>query len=87
MSDPVWNVEMTFEEDGYHTRADVRLRSGGRELHGVGRAKRNPADPQMPVVGEELAAARALSELAHKLIHEAAEAIEAFEGHGVELHA
>ena len=53
----------------------------------MGRAKRNPADPQMPVVGEELAAARALYEVAHKLIHEAAEAIEAFEGHRIELHA
>ena len=54
-------------------------------MHGVGRAKRNPTDPEMPAVGEELAAARALSEVAHKLVHQAAEAIEAFEGHRVEL--
>lgn len=86
MTDPVWTLEIIFKEDGYETRADAWLQSGGREVHGVGRAKRNPTDPEMPAVGEELAAARALSEVAHKLIHRAAEAIEAFEGHRVELH-
>jgi hypothetical protein len=39
----------------------------------------------VPAVGEELAVARALSELAHLLVSEAADTIEAFEGKPVEL--
>jgi Domain of unknown function (DUF1876) len=37
------------------------------------------------VVGEELAIARALSELSHHLVDAAAQAIESFEGHPVRL--
>lgn len=83
----VWTVEILFTEDEDRTRADARLQAGRRQLHGWGRAKRNPDDPDVPVVGEELAAARALSDLTHQLIHQAADAIEEFEGHPVQLHA
>ncbi len=38
-----------------------------------------------PVVGEELAVARALSELSHQLLAAAAESIEGFVGHRVTL--
>lgn len=86
MGDRVWNLQISFEEDEYETRADAWLRSGDWELNGVGRAKRNPADPQRPVIGEELAAARAISEVTHRLVDRAAEAIEAYEGHEVQLH-
>ena len=82
----VWTVEIVFTEDGDRTRADARLLAGARELHGWGRARRTPVDPDDPVIGEELAAARALSDLSHGLIHEAAEAIERREGHEVRLH-
>jgi hypothetical protein len=37
------------------------------------------------VVGQDLAAARALSDLSHQLLHAAAERIEAYEGHPVDL--
>ena len=82
----VWTIEVVFTEDEDRTRADALLRAGERELHGWGRAKRNPEDPDVPAVGEELAAARALSDLTHQLVQEAAESIEAFEGHPVRLH-
>ena len=82
----VWTVEIALTEDADKTRADARLRAGERELTGWGRARRNPADPDVPAIGEELAAARALSDLAHRLVHEAAEAIERFEGRPVDLH-
>jgi hypothetical protein len=82
----IWTVEIVFSEDDDRTRADARLRAGQRSLTGWGRARRNPDDPDVPVIGEELAAARALSDLAHRLLHEAAEAIERFEGHPVHLH-
>jgi hypothetical protein len=82
----VWTVEIVFTEDADRTRADAHLRAGPRLLHGWGRARRNPADPDIPAVGEELAAARALSDLTSQLVHQAAESIEAFEGHPVRLH-
>ncbi len=81
----VWTVEILFTEDESHTRADARLSTGVRQISGWGRARRNPNDPDVPAIGEELAAARALSDLTHHLIHEAATAIEDFEGHPVEL--
>ncbi len=82
----VWTIEIIFTEDDDRTRADVRLRAGERELVSWGRARRNPADPDVPAIGEELAAARALADLTHRLMHEAADAIERYEGHPVELH-
>ncbi|MGD0085128.1 MAG: DUF1876 domain-containing protein [Acidimicrobiales bacterium] len=75
----VWTVEILFTEDENHTRADARLNTGSREMSGWGRSRRNPADPDVPAIGEELAAARALSDLAHQLLHEAVDAIEEFE--------
>ncbi len=78
-------VEVISTEDDDRTRADARLNAGGRVLNGWGRARRNPADPDVPAIGEELAAARALSALANELVHEAATAVERFEGHPVDL--
>lgn len=83
----LWTVEIVFSEDEDHTRADAWMKAGGREWRGWGRARRNPVDPDVPVIGEELAAARALSDLTHRLIHAAAEQIETFEGHPVHLQA
>lgn len=87
MGERLWTLEMSFSENEVHTRADAWLRIGDREMHVVGHAKRNLADPQMPSIGEELAAARALGELSHDLLHQAVEAIELHEGRRVELHA
>ncbi len=81
----VWTVEIAFTEDENRTRADAVLSTGARQVSGWGRARRSPDDPDIPAIGEELAAARALSELAHHLVHEAATAIEDFEGHPVLL--
>lgn len=82
----VWNVEIGLNEDETHTRADAILVIGDRRFHGWGRARRNPSDPDIPRIGEELATARALSDLAHQLLHTAAEDIQAFEGRPVEVH-
>ncbi|HVC26276.1 MAG TPA: DUF1876 domain-containing protein [Acidimicrobiales bacterium] len=75
----VWTIEIAFSEDGERTRADAWLRSGSRRLSGWGRSRRNPVDPDVPAVGEELAASRALSDLAHQLVNEALDSIELFE--------
>jgi hypothetical protein len=78
-------IEMTFEEDADHTEARAALILRGATFTGRGRARRNPADPELPVVGEELAAARALSDLSHKLVEAAAEAISDRQGRPAHL--
>ncbi len=87
MSEPEqsWRVEISFTEDADRTRADAILELASQRFHGFGQAKRAPQDPRVPVVGQDLAAARALSDLAHKLLDAAAERIESFEGHPVKL--
>jgi hypothetical protein len=82
----VWTIEVVLDEDESETEAKALLRVGDRELGGWGRARRNPHDPDRPRVGEELAAARALSELSHKLVEAAAAEIEEFESRRVHLH-
>jgi hypothetical protein len=68
-----WHVEIEFEEDDTQTKAALLLRlPDGVELRGRGHAKRNPADEPQPRIGEEIAAARALSDLTHQLLDKAA---------------
>jgi hypothetical protein len=86
MSDPAWHIEVAFSETDERTRADAILEFRGQRFHGWGQAKRAPADPNVPVIGEELAAARALSMLSHELVQAAAERIEEFEGRPVRVH-
>jgi Domain of unknown function (DUF1876) len=80
-----WTVEIIFSEDEDKTRADATLSGAVDCLEGWGRARRNPADPKLPAVGEEIAAARALSDLAHHLLEQAAHRIESWEGHPIDL--
>jgi hypothetical protein len=74
-----WTVEIAIDEDGDErlTQATARLETPGRPpMAGVGGAKRNPVDPAVPKIGDELAAARALSDLSHRLLEVAAADIE-----------
>ena len=72
-----WTIELRFEEDPNTTMATAVLRTpAGRELRGHGRARRNPHDRPAPLIGEEVAGARALSTLAHELLDYAAGEIE-----------
>ena len=86
MADQMWQVNVTFTEDGDRTRADATLELADQRFHGFGQAKRAPGDPNLPVIGQDLAAARALSELSHQLLDAAAARIEEFEGHKVNVH-
>lgn len=83
----VWTIEVVIEEtpEG-HTEAKALLTVGDHRFGGWGRARRNPIDPDMPRIGEELATARALSDLAHNLVDTAAHVIEEHEGHHVRVH-
>jgi hypothetical protein len=59
-----------------HTVLDLR----GDHFESTGTARRNPLDPPSPLIGEELAVARALQDLAAQLIEAAQVKIEDFSG-------
>jgi hypothetical protein len=71
-----WNVAIEIDEHDSMTRAVARLDAGSTELTGVGLARRSPEDANVPQIGDELAVARALSELAHQLLDATAADIE-----------
>ena len=81
-----WPLHVVFSENDEATRADVIVDVDGRHYHGWGRARRSPTDPDVPRIGEEIAAARALNSLALQLLAAAGEDIEDFEGHPVFVH-
>lgn len=82
----MWRVDIAFTEDEDHTRADAMLDVAGTQYHGWGRARRNPTDPNVPKIGEEIAAARALHDLTGQLLGVAERDIEAFEGRPVKVY-
>lgn len=78
MSTKTWNVQLTINEDGDDTHVDAVLDLENKtEVRGRGMSRRNPRDESEPRIGDELAAARALSDLAHQLLGLAASDIEA----------
>ena len=81
-----WKVEIKFTEDDRVTRADAVLDGGSLRRQAWGRAVRDPLDVDVPVVGEEVAAARALIRLAHQLLGAAETEIEESERHPVHIH-
>ena len=50
-----WTVTVTFTTEDRRTRADATLAGGPDELSGIGRARRNPDDPEVPAIGHEIA--------------------------------
>jgi Domain of unknown function (DUF1876) len=82
-----WQVVIDIDEHDNRTRAVARLLTQDTEqLTGVGLARRNPADQDVPEIGDELAAARALSELSHNLLDAAAADIEKITHRPAHLH-
>jgi Rv2632c-like len=72
-----WSVSLSVTETDGQTRAEARLViPGNDQLVGHGQARRNPADREVSRIGAQIAAARALSDLAGQLLHAAATAIE-----------
>jgi hypothetical protein len=73
-----WLVELSIAELEGQTRADGRLvMTDGACWMGHGGARRHPRDPDVAEIGEKIAAARALSDLAHLLAGSAAAELEA----------
>jgi len=75
-----WKLTIESHEDDDFCEMVVHLDAGDRSLSGVGRSRRNPADPSVPQIGEELAAARALHDLANHLTDDARVMIESYAG-------
>jgi hypothetical protein len=71
-------LTMHLSEDENETLAHAVLNLRGDHFESTGRAKRNPIDPPMPVVGEELAIARALGEITNQVMQAAQNKIEEF---------
>jgi hypothetical protein len=87
-----WKVRIDlFETDDVHGDGDVTkahaelTTSSGTQLRGQGRARRAPQDRDVPEIGDELAAARALRDLADRLLRATSEDISALEHEDVHL--
>jgi hypothetical protein len=81
-----WKVDVhlfdadDIDRDGAVTTAHAVLTTSARtSLDGYGRATRHPHDPAVTEIGEELAAARALHDLADRLIQATSQDIAAIE--------
>lgn len=61
-------IEVGIDEDEAVTLVHVVLDLRGDHFDATGKAKRNPTDPNVPVIGEELALARALGMLEEQLV-------------------
>lgn len=73
-----WTVNVYLSEADGRTHAEAVLTTdAGTELRHVAGARRNPGDREVAEIGDELAACRALSGLAHDLLEAATSDIEA----------
>ncbi|GGZ19778.1 DUF1876 domain-containing protein [Streptomyces poonensis] len=71
-----WTVQIYLTEDGDETHARAVLTTRDTStLTGRGTARRNPVDRPIPEIGDELAASRALEDLAIRLHDVAADDI------------
>ena len=72
------SIEIGIDEDDTTTLVHAVLDLRGDHFDATGRAKRNPIDPSVPVIGEELALARALGSLEDQIIDAAYAKIDGF---------
>ena len=86
-TDDRWSMEVFVAEIDGETDAQARLaKADNRNFCGRGTAKLNPADRNVAAIGEEIAIARALSDLSHKLLHSAAVGVESMTHEKAHLH-
>lgn len=83
-----WRVQVTLSHEGPETTAQAVLVAGNPDhLGAVGRARLNPEDTAVEVIGDEVAVARALRRLADRLIDTAEDEISEHTGHSAHVHA
>jgi hypothetical protein len=72
-----WSVEVFISEHDDSTHAEARLTGQDNALLvGRGQARLNPQDKSVPEIGDELAVARALADLSHRLLDAVVQDIE-----------
>lgn len=71
-------LSIRLAEDDTTTTATATLDLRGDHFEASGTARRNPIDPPKPVIGEELAIARALSKLEERIMDKAQDKIDEF---------
>ena len=62
------DIRLHLVEDDTSTIVHTTLDLRNDHFEAIGKARRNPADPPAPTIGEELALARALQDLAAQLL-------------------
>jgi hypothetical protein len=83
-----WTVDVLVGENDGQTYAEVRLQGDiGNDLVGTGRAQLNPTDADIPVIGDEIAVGRALTDLGQRLLRTAAGDIQEITHEPVRLHS
>ncbi len=82
-----WSITVDIDEQEDTTLAHVSLRTPtGHDVTGVGESQRNPMDPSVPEIGDELAVSRALRNLAERLLHTTEKDIASATGEPAHLH-
>jgi len=83
-----WRIDIHIDEYDTVTRAEVRLHNPDEtRLVGVGTSRCHPHDVGVPKIGDELAVARALADLARQLRDATSVDIEAITHEQVHLNA
>lgn len=81
-----WTVRIDIGEHDGRTRAVAHLQARDNDtLVGVGFARLHPADADVPEIGDEIAVARALSDLGHRLLDAATGDLEQVSGEPAHL--
>ncbi|GHF52120.1 hypothetical protein FHX82_004120 [Amycolatopsis bartoniae] len=76
-----WTMEVALDENGHTTRAQVRLATGGGATFlGIGLVRGGPRGVHLPGIAQELAMARAFSDLTEELLEAVASDIESADG-------
>jgi hypothetical protein len=78
-------VRLRIREDHDRCQVDATVETASGVFSGQGEARRHPLDPEVPLIGEELAVARALARLATGLEEAAREAIARHEDRDLHL--
>ncbi|MEV0891525.1 dsRBD fold-containing protein [Promicromonospora sp. NPDC050262] len=82
-----WDVRITVVEAAGSTTAEATVMNGPPDaLRAVGHARKSPDDDEVPLIGDEIAAGRALRRLADRLLAVAEADVSAAVGHKAHLH-
>lgn len=80
-----WPIKLYFFEEEGETQARVVLKAQAGRLESVGEARCAPSDFDVPEIGDEVAAGRALIALGTTLLRGSEADIEEVEGHKVHV--